>query len=167
MCLLCGCSDKNLANHYARKHPDTEVFISRLSPKMATRLRSQQVDFLHIDGKIHGFCFFCEDVKKMKIDSWKKHLLDHTGEQLYYCDGCQMSMAKKANHGQCSKNKVQTTFEEDESNGDLIGYICNTCNYLQIGKHRLDKHLMDEHDSYDDSYIDHCSRIVLVQSPIV
>lgn len=167
MCLLCGCSDKNLAIHYARKHPDTEVFISRLSPNMATRIRSQQHDFVRIGGRIHGFCFFCEELKRMKTDEWKKHLLSHTGEQMYWCTGCKMSVIRKSNHGQCSKQQVEYIFGTDSSNDDLVGFMCNTCNYLQIAEHRLIKHIQTEHDSFDDNYTDLLSRVILVKSPII
>ncbi|XP_055308625.1 uncharacterized protein LOC129572637 [Sitodiplosis mosellana] len=167
MCLLCGCSDKNLAVHYARKHPETEVFIARLSPKMATRIRSRQDFWVSIDGQIHGFCFFCEELKIMKDEDWKKHLVWHTGEQMYHCTGCNESVVRKSNHGQCSKDTVRNIFESVSCNGDLIGSICNTCNYLQVSKERLQKHIQAEHDSYDGSYIELFSEVVLVKTPTV
>lgn len=166
MCLLCGCSNKNLANHYARKHPDTEVLIARLSPKMSIRIRNQQTDFIRIDNQIHGFCFFCEELKTMKIDDWKKHMLSHTGELPYWCTDCKLSMIRKINHGKCLKDKVQHIFETNSTNDDLIGFICNTCNYLQVAEQRIIKHLETEHDSLNDSSSELFSRVILVKSPL-
>lgn len=165
MCLLCGCSDKNLAVHYARKHPDTEVFIARLSPKIADRIRDGQDAFVRIDDKIHGFCFFCEDLKTMKSEDWKKHLLSHTGELYWICGGCQVSMVRKANHGQCAKELVQCIFDVDSSNDNITGYMCNTCNYLQISKKRLIQHIETEHNSFDSSHNELYSRVILVKAP--
>lgn len=166
ICLLCGCSDKNLASHYAKRHADeTEVLIARLSPKYAARIRNQD-DFFRIEGKIHGLCVFCEELQTLAMDDWKKHILNHTGEQMYQCNGCQMSVHRiKHNHGQCSKEKVQNIFEGNSLNGDLIGFICNTCHYLQVSENRIIKHIEAEHDSFDNAYSELFSRVILVKSP--
>lgn len=162
MCFLCGCTDKKLAVHYARKHPDTEVFIARVSPRVAARIRDQ--NFVQIDGAIHGMCVFCEELKTFNRDDWMKHLLIHTGEQMYHCDDCQTPLAKKSRHGNCSRDNVHQIFEAESLNGDIVGFICNTCNYVQIQRNQMNKHL-GEHSSFDDSFDDLFSRIVLVKSP--
>ncbi|XP_031638256.1 uncharacterized protein LOC116350571 [Contarinia nasturtii] len=166
-CFLCGSSDKHLAVHYARKHPDTEVFISRLSPAMAARIRKQDEEFVQIDDQIHGLCFFCEELMTMQKDSWMKHLLIHTGEQNpFYCSGCKKLQKTKAKHDNCSKEKVTSIFDINSSAGDLCGFICNTCNYLQIQSGNLDNHIFNEHESYDENITEELySKVVLVKVP--
>lgn len=166
-CFLCGCSDKNLAIHYARKHPNTEVFISRVSPSMTDRIRKKNDEFVQIDDQIHGLCFFCEELKTMRRDEWMKHLLTHTGEQMFFCSDCRTSMIRKINHGNCSKEKVENIFDNNSSGSDLHAYICNTCNFLQISEQQLVKHLSNEHETFDGSFDELFSRVVLVKFPAV
>lgn len=165
-CLLCGCSDKNLAVHYARKHPNTEVFIARVSPNQGERIRKQQNEFLQVDGKIHGLCSFCEDLKTMNRVDWMKHLLNHTGESMFFCTGCDMSMIRNHKHGKCSREKVQNIFDNNSSSDGLVGFICNTCNYLQVREQQLVKHVSVEHDFFDENCSELFSKVVLVKSPV-
>lgn len=165
MCFLCGCTDRRLAVHYARKHQGTEVFIARVSPRMAARMRGQNYEFIKVDENIHGMCVFCEEVKKFKRDDWMKHLLMHTGEQPYYCHDCNTPMAKKSRHGNCPRDNVHQIFDAESSSGDIVGFICNTCNYVQIQQHQMNKH-MAEHTSFDASFDELFSRIILVKSPL-
>lgn len=166
-CFLCGTSDKNLAIHYARKHPDTEVFVARISPYMANRIRKQEIEFVNIDGQIHGLCPFCEEEQTMNRDDWMKHLLNHTGELILFCTGCKISMIRKMNHGDCSREQVQNIFENNLTGEDLVGFICNTCNYVQIHEEKLIRHITNEHDSFDDSIPELFSRVILIKCSTV
>lgn len=162
LCFLCGVNDKNLATHYARKHPDTEVFIARVSPPMAKRIREQQYNFIRIDDEIHGLCFFCEEMQAFGKDDWMKHLLLHTGEQPYFCSGCETSMVRKINHGKCSKDEVQHIFGDTASDSDLTGFICNTCNYLQIRENQMIDHMV-QHDTFIEISGKLFSSVILVK----
>lgn len=161
-CLLCGVSDKHLAIHYARKHPETEVFIARVSPTMAARIRDQTYNFIRIKNDIHGLCFFCEEMKILTKEDWMKHLLMHTGEQQYYCTCCQKSLPRKMNHENCSRDKVEHIFGQTSKDDDLTGFICNTCNYVQINENQFTKHLA-EHENFIEISGQLFSRVVLVQ----
>lgn len=165
---MCGAGDKHLAEHYAKCHPKTEVFVSRLSPTMAIRIRKQNDEFIQIDDKIHGVCFFCEELMTLKRDLWMKHLIMHTGERMFFCSGCQQKQIKKIKHDKCTKDEVTTVFDVNSpDNNDLCGYICNTCNYVQIHRGQLDKHVGNEHDSYDENIEEIYSKVVLVKAPVL
>lgn len=63
LCVLCNAKVKMfLVPHYAKQHPEHEVFISRPSPEMADKLRLQKFRSQITNNKISGFCYFCEEV---------------------------------------------------------------------------------------------------------
>lgn len=101
----------------------------------------------------------------MKRDDWIKHLLNHTGEHMFHCASCNTSLAKRVKHANCSRDTVQSIFD-DQSNGDLSAFICNTCNYIQVDKNQMIKH-MAEHTSFNATSSEIFSRIILVKIPNV
>lgn len=162
LCFLCGINDKKLAMHYAKMHPDSEVFIARLAPRMAEKVRQGNYNFVRMDTEIHGLCFFCEEMKAFTKEKWMKHLLEHTGEQAYFCRGCETSMNRKIKHNECPRDLVLPIMSDANDNTDLTGFICNTCNYLQIREEQLMKHL-GEHDTLTDVSGSIYSPVVLVK----
>lgn len=63
----------NIVAHYVKAHPEHEVPVSRLSPQMAMRLRSQTETFKKDAAKkIAGLCYFCEERKCCCKYDWQK-----------------------------------------------------------------------------------------------
>lgn len=114
---------------------------------MIKRIRCQDESFELKAGAISGLCFFCEEPKKYTIKDWKMHLLSHTGEYEYYCSKCMVGLPMKTKHEGCSKAFVKHIFDSQTNNCALKGYICKLCNFLQINKENIIKHLVNEHES--------------------
>lgn len=76
------------------------------------------------------------------------HLLEHTGEYLYYCTNCKGSRPNRQPHDDCTKDKIESVYDSIHEN-DLVGYICNKCNYIQFNEARMISHSVDEHKPSD------------------
>lgn len=146
-CLLCGKNDPFMVNHYMQDHPEHEVLISRMSPAMTERLRLQNGEFKMIGkGEIKGICYFCEEIMAMKRSCWERHILTHTGELPFACEGCFKGFAKETDHDNrtCIHRPINI-FLPNSSDGSSSGYCCKECNYLQIERNRMIAHLINEH----------------------
>lgn len=159
LCLLCNRKNENLVSHYKKFHLDVEIPIARPSFDMANRMRSQSdTDFIQDKDKIHGTCCFCETGKSMARSHWGRHLLAHTGEFLYHCSVCDAGFMKKGAHGKCPGKPVYIC----QMKGPLVGFICRDCNYLQIRREQLVKHLKNEHGYIQPEEDHHYEQIVLL-----
>lgn len=149
LCVLCDGNYRFLVTHYAKEHSDREVFISRPSPEMVDIIKQQKLDEFEYDEsskKITGMCYFCKKEKSFQKSSWQRHLLTHTGEQMYFCVGCNTEGGKKGKHNDCDSmyvniyemgdNDDKDSNEEPATKKDypLRCYICNHCNYTQINE---------------------------------
>lgn len=164
LCILCDTVYKSsLVYHYANAH--NEVYISRPSPEYSDRLRKSEIPFVHApNGKISGTCCFCEKRKIFNKRSWRRHMLTHTGETTFYCHRCDISVALRRDHSDCDSKYVKCIYDLEPENDSrvLVGHICSICNYLQIKKIEIIKHLANEHKNEDGS----CEKVVLVGSNI-
>lgn len=139
-CLLCGVEDTSLVSHYLTCHSTSEVYVSRPSPQMAGKLRSQTDKFTFIgNGKIVGPCFFCGDTKTMNKFDWRHHILSHTGEKNFSCNLCTMDVNYKNQHNRASDNgefkcdgKLVDICECNSLDGSYVGFICIECNFVQV-----------------------------------
>lgn len=143
LCNLCNKKDSRLVSHYVKNHP--EVYISRPSPDVADIIRVRSELFELCKSKISGRCFFCEENKAMGKHNWATHILTHTGEPAYLCTGCDTKFKQKIEHINCSTPHFKSIFDTNESEGGLYGFMCKECNYLQIAKNQLVKHLSRHH----------------------
>lgn len=160
-CVLCGqaVSERLLVNHYANEHADAEVFISRLSPEMAAKLRDQSTQFRLNGCNIIGFCYFCGEIKDYRKYDWLRHLCMHTGEKLH-----------KRRHNKCTTlSNIENIFEGSEENDGLsiIGYMCKECNYIQLAESRLKMHIKNEHGVGDVDLTQLYDTIFMVKEPII
>lgn len=89
-CPLCNkrCTGR-MVSHFATHHKESEVFVSRISPKMVdlvdgkrsikTDNRSQGTTRPRWQDIIQTMCVFCEDVKIFHPNYWIDHIRSHTG----------------------------------------------------------------------------------------
>lgn len=138
-----------MVSHYKKFHKESEVFLSRLSPTMAESIKHQQkrktyftpkIPFDHIKSK----CYFCNDVKGFDYIYWEQHLSTHTGEYLFYCAECNEETSNAGNHVHAQSTKRKE--KPHNFMNDLIGYICLDCNFIQIKRENMIKHLRKEHE---------------------
>lgn len=143
LCIYCNERfSGSVVQHYVKNHLDYEVPISRLSPSMAKRLKSQ-IEF-HQNGKrkITGLCYFCEENQSFSSKfGW--HLISHTGEKLYNCTNCLLKTKNEHRNKTC--NGTVTNVFKPKENGSLVGFMCNECNYFQFSHDRLVDHLKNQH----------------------
>lgn len=167
LCQLCNLNERYLVNHYVNQHPDSEVFISRPSPKMAKQLRLQKEQFDIARGKISGFCYFCEDTKCMYKHKWGVHILSHTGEKekMFHCKKCFSESKRKIDHKGCDDEPINI-FDTNSCDGSLAGFMCTECNYMQIKRERMVKHLRKQHQYTEITEGIQYENVVLVPDPL-
>lgn len=169
-CILCSHADRFMVSHYGNYHSESEVFISRPSPKMAQQIRSQSTAFeLKKGNHIVGLCYFCEEKKKtFGKAGWLTHLCTHTGEKLLDCSKCKMRFIRKQPHNECDSSNIKSIFEFDDENGfSIFGYMCNKCNYLQLTESKLVQHIKNEHvelHGYPKQFYD---KLFLIKDPSI
>lgn len=162
LCNLCNKKEIRLVPHYLKQHPECEVLIARPSPAMANGIRAQSQPFVLHNRLISGRCCFCEEIKSTTKIGWMNHILTHTGESMHFCTGCDTSFKQKSSHAKCGTTNFKTIFELNGSNDAINGFMCKECNYLQIDRDRLVKHLTSQHD-YSSSEVDeYCEKITLI-----
>lgn len=133
---------------------------------MAERMRLQNDNFKVIKNKITGFCYFCEEEKTMTRRDYMEHILRHTGELLYTCNRCQFNGKRLIDHTNCRGGPV-SIYDLNATDGTLAGFICNICNYVQIGRERMHTHLRKEHgyNVLDALNGRHYKKVMLAASP--
>lgn len=161
LCVLCNRTERYLVAHYSKHHQKHENFIARPSPKMATKLRLQTELFGMQNKKIHGSCFFCDEMKNMTKYHWASHILSHTGENIYACSTCHLCVKIKRNHKSCT-TVPRNIFDFNTTDGSLSGFMCRECNYLQISRERIVKHLINEHGYHDVEESVEFEKVILV-----
>lgn len=147
-CVLCGIERRDCVYHYANKHPDSEVYISRISANMLKiALGDEPTDEQVI-------CLFCEQPKRYTAFAWLQHYASHIGNNLYKCAKCNESFNSRAEHKtKCAKSQVSIQTIPLWSDGALFGFSCTICRYVQLLKQNIIKHLKNEHKLSDDDEI--------------
>lgn len=158
VCKVCRKNKEKIINHYVKMHKNSEVFISRLSPEMAVKVKKNAAKVQCVNNIITTFCYFCEFDLQKNIKDWLLHFTMHTGEYMYNCIKCS---EKVSGSRHCQHPCLESPELALKTQDDLIAYICNDCNYIQLNKENLERHLRHEHDL--NGNINACyQRIVLV-----
>lgn len=155
-CLLCPSkvNKMNIVSHYVNDHPDREVFISRPSPKMVERLLSTPSPRALVPSaksEFTHFCYFCEGDLTKTSHLWERHLSTHTGEYMFCCRTCNKYFSMLSTHC-CPKNIMERTANDFSSTQGrrINGYLCKCCNFLQMNRANLIRHLQNEHEIESD-----------------
>lgn len=161
-CVLCNTEDDCMVRHYTSVHPESDVFISRPSPAMVERIYLRNGCTMVKEGKINGFCYFCGKSSSISEVEWKQHLLSHTGELEFYCTECRTQLPDKIQHGICSMDKITCVFDDRRSDGTLKMYMCKWCNYTQVTKSRMIRHLEREHHTIASNFMKNVEKVVCI-----
>lgn len=149
-CIICGSGD-SAAFHYVNVHPNAEVIISRLEPSVANFLRSlkyfAQCKIVDGGGRRHFAqnCFFCNELKVMRKHDWIDHMISHTGYYRRQCSSC-LKMLRRSDCLACKAKGTITDSVHLFEGRNLIGYLCDLCNFIRFDKKEMEKHLRNEHD---------------------
>lgn len=158
-CLLCIFTGKNIVHHYKMNHPGQEVLIARLNPTnaetailessatiaSATETTSQVCKFRC------RFCYYVtEGAADVALEAFYEHCTTHTGEYRFHCNSCSYQAVAKASmrtHYYKMCRKHNDTFNESASEDDVpqegvvYGYLCRSCNYVQLMRHNVEAHV--------------------------
>ncbi|XP_058827439.1 uncharacterized protein LOC131687373 [Topomyia yanbarensis] len=174
-CALCSFNGSAIVDHYVYEHKQYEVFVSRVSPKMADIIRTDPFltnGLLLNEGtddvKIRFKCFFCLSTQELSRADWTAHLTSHTGEYRYRCTSCPVmsqteELASNFFHEKtCLKPSLVLYNNIEFQDNHMYGFMCNVCNYIQIRRVNMERHLKREHPSADIT----CSRFSIVNYKI-
>lgn len=154
-CKFCHKKYTRMVSHIKHVHSDCEVFVSRVSPKMAAKVKAVAQRFVKYRGArsilmLKAECIFCESEKMFSTMYWEQHIRSHTGEYANICDICKQEFCFDSS-SHCSLMVVRRPeFDRDPSREALRGFICNDCNFVQISEKNMVEHLRHQHD-YSDS----------------
>ncbi|XP_023245771.1 uncharacterized protein LOC106640107 isoform X2 [Copidosoma floridanum] len=161
-CLLCRFYRKNIVHHYKIQHPKKEVLISRLPAEESTLAceESMRLDLENNDPPPDAdigryICRFCNFMTKgvdiVARESFYEHCTNHTGEYRFMCQQCNYEAVTKGSirthfYKECRKLSnmnlneaiIETTIPVDNR---IYGYICTHCNFLQLKKSNVEKHV--------------------------
>ena len=167
-CLLCPFYRKNIVHHYKMQHPRKEVLISRLAVAEANiaieesrRLNFENSESPPLDTEVGKYsCRFCgfttKGVDSIARESFYEHCTNHTGEYRFGCQHCNYEAAAKGSirthyYKECrkygtSKNLNEAIVEDPLPPDDRIyGYLCSKCNFVQLKKANVEKHVKTWH----------------------
>lgn len=151
MCQICGAVVKRIVAHYRKSHRKNEVYVSRLSLRMAERAKKRHYSAFKCgestNPQLSAFCYFCETQNTFSPTTWFDHIRSHTGEYAYGCGKCKRWFS--SNHKECCSQMLIRKIQPDSRTKEFIAYICSKCNYVQIDEGNILKHLHKEHEEED------------------
>lgn len=148
-CPFCQKHYKRLVNHFKRDHPNSEVFCSRISPKMiedTTNGKNVFTKFFKGTAQyLRAICIFCEEQKEFTPYYWIDHIRSHTGE---YGNRCMVCSELCCFYTHCGMSTTRI-HPFNLSKRAFEGFRCLDCNYVQIDEENMKNHLYNEHGFTD------------------
>lgn len=172
VCVFCCESFTNIVNHYKKKHSGEEVYVSRIAPKMAHRLRGDYFSRFEAScekrgssWKLRAKCFFCEFDRSFSLSYWMDHIRIHTGEYSRMCIDlfCGTNVMAQFHCG--LPTEMAEVRHHNLATADLMCFICKHCNFVQLEQKNMDRHVIKQHGK-DKEIEGHYDRIVLLPSKI-
>lgn len=140
-----------MVHHFKTQHPNEEVFVSRISPKMvdfvAPQNESERIYIKYVglrEEYLITECIFCEKTQRFNANYWMLHMTNHLGEYSYMCEVCD-NPCGYARHCNIAARKIDTF---DLRKEHLIAYRCNECNFVQRRIQNIRAHLANQHGLY-------------------
>lgn len=144
-CLLCNGYFRFMVAHIKSQHEKSEVFVSRISPKMVECIENDQRSYIKCERKnirqLQTLCIFCEEEKNFPVHYWTDHIRHHTGEYGNYCAICNQRCSF-ANHCGSTTIKIDSF---DLRHNDMHAYRCVECNFVQTHQKNMRDHLANQH----------------------
>ncbi|XP_024944718.1 uncharacterized protein LOC107271692 isoform X4 [Cephus cinctus] len=167
-CLLCFFSGKNIVHHYKLNHSSAGALISRLiesEAKLAIEeaqernFEENNVGFINRE-RCRFYCRFChfstDGASNIAMETFYEHCTTHTGEYRFRCVSCPYQAVAKSSmrthyYKVCRKlsQTVAVAIIEDSipDENSIYGYICLRCNFVQLKKSNIEKHMQDWHSA--------------------
>lgn len=145
-CPFCEKNYIRMVPHFKSAHPKSEVFVSRISPKMVEMLTQNTQSFTKHPTKfkyVKTVCIFCEEEKEFSCNYWMNHYRSHTGEYAYKCVICDKECSTPSH---CDSSAYGFIDEINIEENTFYGYRCKECNYVQIDEERMCNHLHEQHE---------------------
>ncbi|XP_075156173.1 uncharacterized protein LOC142229497 [Haematobia irritans] len=160
ICVVCKLSVQRIVHHYVNEHRGCEVYNSRLSATQLEQLKRGACNIknmsLYKNGQpqYEGFCVFCQKDSRFMLPYWYQHFTMHTGEYAYRCSGCgvrkptrSLLTQHQAQGAGCSEgSSVVQDYSHDPKVLRVEARICTLCNYIQLHRTNIVKHLMQQHN---------------------
>lgn len=83
---------------------------------------------------------------------------------MFDCSACGFYSKRLFDHKDCD-SKAANIFDANSTDGTLMAYMCNKCNYVQIGRKRMENHLKNQHGRDRAIEERHFQKVMLIQSP--
>jgi len=170
-CKLCSAQCKSIVSHYKNFHQDSEVLISRLPEEEAMRAiaEASESNYKEEEGiaktgkrtrKQAGIfiCRICDYSATFAVNFYE-HLSSHTGEYRFKCGECKYEAPTRHSlkghfyyrHPELKGfDGVRITVLAPGPSNDakfVFGYLCSSCNYIQLLKHNIERHISLKHVS--------------------
>ncbi|KAI8441939.1 hypothetical protein MSG28_005611 [Choristoneura fumiferana] len=147
-CRLCESthSAADIVFHYKKRHPHSEIPLSRMSPEIAKEaieqceeINFQAISKIPTEKYTCRFCYKEFAKKKASLEAFFWHVVSmHTGEYKQLCSEC-------INEKRCPFN-LDIPPPPKDIKGQLIGFICGKCNFTQISLENLKTHVIVRHN---------------------
>lgn len=144
-CPLCHKHYHFMVSHFKSQHKKSEVFVSRISPKMVEYINNDKRSYVKSKTSrsrgLQTLCVFCEEEKNFPVHYWVDHQRSHTGEYGNYCSICNKRCSFN-NHCGITTTKIDGF---DLRINDMTAYRCVDCNFVQTRYKNIRNHLKDQH----------------------
>ncbi|KAM7347627.1 uncharacterized protein ACRADG_007164 isoform 1-T2 [Cochliomyia hominivorax] len=175
-CVICNLSCQRLVHHYVNEHRGCEVYNSRLSTTQIKQLKQGNYTgsnvSLYKNGQFQyeAFCVFCQKQSRFMLPYWYQHFTMHTGEYAYRCTGCGI---RKPTRSLLTQHQAQgcpqaggiiQDYAHDSKSMKIEARICTLCNYVQMHRSNIVKHLHQQHN-IKQILPKHIQTIVLMKTP--
>lgn len=147
-CRLCESkhSAADIVFHYKKRHPHSEIPLSRMTPEIAKEaieqceeINFQAISKIPTEKYTCRFCYKEFAKKKASLEAFFWHVVSmHTGEYKQLCSEC-------INEKRCPFN-LDIPPPPKDIKGQLIGFICGKCNFTQISLENLKTHVIVRHN---------------------
>lgn len=145
ICQICGARYERMVSHFKKSHPNNEVFVSRISPKMANMAKQSKltaVKYSKMKGQyLRMRCLFCEKECDFPVNYWVDHVRYHTGEYTNECALCDKMSLSYSHCGMPTIKHQKCNIHKD----GLGAFLCMVCNYVQISEDAIESHLRTQH----------------------
>lgn len=152
-CPICPYKYQRIVSHMKTQHEEYEVYASRVSPEMAAKAKGGITGIKHVRNsgqQLKALCLFCEEKKDFMPQYWIDHIRSHTGE---YHRKCNLCLRPACFHQHCSF-PTEIEIRHNLYMNNLYAYLCRKCNYLQLDKKNIHRHLQLQHEISDQSKLE-------------